>query len=109
TVTLPAYSEWRWDFSWCAKTESGLADILEPFEIAFSIGGEEIGEDIFRIYDTAKGGSYCRTWATLLSGWQPGDETYLEIHYTLSEAINDGTREYPAGEYSQVIHVMVTG
>jgi hypothetical protein len=108
SVSLPAYSEWRWDFSWCAEGEAGLERILEQFDIAFSIGGEQIGEDIFRIYDSAKGGGYCRTWATLLSGWQPGDQTDLTIRYTLSESVDDGERVYPPGEYRQVMHVSVT-
>jgi WD40 repeat protein len=107
-VTLPAYSEWRWDFSWCAKTQAGLEAILAPVDIRFDIGGELLGEDIFRIYDSAKGGGYCRNWATLFSGWQPGDETDLTIRYTLHEAVNDGTREYPPGEYRQIMHITVT-
>jgi hypothetical protein len=107
TVTFPANSEWRWDFSWCSKTQKGLVDILAPLDIDFLIGGESIGEDIFRIYDSAKGGGFCRTWATLLSGWQPGDATDLEIRYTLSDAVNDGTRTYPVGKYQQIVHVSI--
>jgi hypothetical protein len=107
TFNIPAYSEWRWDFSWCAKDPAGLGKILSPLDIGFYIGGEKVGEDIFRMYDSAKGRGFCRTWATLLSGWQPGDETDLEIRYTLREAVNDGTREYPAGEYRQIIHLKV--
>jgi hypothetical protein len=107
SVNIPAYSDWRWDFSWCAKDQTGLGKILAPLDIGFYIGGEKIGEDIFRMYDSANSGGFCRTWATLLSGWQPGDETDLEIRYMLREAVNDGTREYPAGEYGQIIHVSV--
>jgi hypothetical protein len=107
TVAIPTYSTRRWDFSWYAKTREGLEEILAPFQIQFSISGERIGEDIFRIYDSAKSGGYCRIWATLLSGWRPGDATDLEIRYTLCEAVDDGTRTYPAGEYRQIIHVTV--
>jgi hypothetical protein len=106
-VTIPAYSTWRWDFSWCGKDQAGLEKILAPLDIEFFIGGEKLGEDIFRMYDPAKGGGFCRTWATLLSGWQSGDAAALEIRYTLREAVDDGTRVYPAGEYRQVIHVNV--
>jgi WD40 repeat protein len=107
SVDIPAYSSWRWDFSWCAKSQVGLEAILGPLELEFRIGGEKIGEDIFRIYDSPKGGRFCRTWATMLSGWQPGDVTDLEIRYTLREAINDGTQGYPAGEYRQINHITV--
>jgi hypothetical protein len=107
SFTIPAYSEWRWDFSWCADTQAGLEAILAPVDLRFYIGGELLGEDIFRIYETAKAGAYCRKWATLLSGWQPGDETDLTIRYTLREAVNDGTSEYPPGEYRQIMHVTV--
>jgi hypothetical protein len=108
SVTIPAYSEWRWDFAWCAKDQAGLEKILSPLDIGFYIGGEKLGEDAFRIYDGASGGGFCRTWATLLSGWQPGDRTDLEIRYTLRDAIDDGTRDYPAGEYRQIIHIKVS-
>ncbi len=107
SVIIPAYSEWRWDFSWCAKSQAGLEAILEPVDIRFYIGGEQLGEDIFRIYDSSKGGRYCRTWATLLAGWQPGDSTDLVIRYTLNKEIDDGTQKYPVGEYRQIIHITV--
>jgi hypothetical protein len=107
SVNIPAYSTWRWDFSWCAKSQDGLEAILGPLDLQFLIGGEKIGEDIFRMYDFPKGGGFCRTWATMLSGWQPGDVTDLEIRYTLREAINDGTQGYPAGEYRQINHITV--
>jgi hypothetical protein len=109
SVDIPTYSSWRWDFSWCAKSQVGLEAILGPLNLEFLIGGEKIGEDIFRMYDSPKGGGFCRTWATMLSGWQPGDVTNLEIRYTLHEAINDGARVFPAGEYRQIIHIEVTG
>jgi hypothetical protein len=109
TVSLPFDHSGRWGFSWCAKTQQKLTELLAPLEIEFLIGGERIGEDVFRIYDVPAGGGYCRNWATLLSGWRPGDAADLEILYTLGEAVNDGTRVYPAGEYRQIIHVTVTG
>ena len=107
SVTIPAYSEWRWDFSWCASSQAGLADILAPLDVEFYIGGERIGEDAFRIYDGSQGDGFCRTWAALLSGWQPGDKTDLEIRDTLSQAVDDGKTIYPAGEYRQIIHLTV--
>ena len=107
SVTIPAYSERRWDFSWCTSSQAGLADILAPLDMEFYIGGEKIGEDAFRIYDGSQSGGFCRTWATLLSGWQPGDKTDLEIRYSLSKATNDGNIIYPAGEYRQIIHITV--
>lgn len=107
SVNIAAYSSWRWDFSWCGKDQSGLEVILDPLDIEFFIGGKKLGEDIFRIYDSVKGGGSCRTWATLLSGWQPGDATDLEVRYTLHESVDDGTRVYPAGEYRQNIHINV--
>ncbi len=106
-MNIAAYSSWRWDFSWCGKDQSGLEVILDPLDIEFFIGGKKLGEDIFRIYDSVKGGGSCRTWATLLSGWQPGDATDLEVRYTLHESVDDGTRVYPAGEYRQNIHINV--
>jgi hypothetical protein len=106
-VSIPAHTEWRWNFSWCATTEDGLAQALSPLEVEFLIGGEKVGEDAFRMYNHAEGSWQCRTWAMLMAGWQAGDTTDLEIHYTLKEPVNDGKTAYPAGEYRQIIHLSV--
>jgi hypothetical protein len=107
SVEIPAISSWRWEFSWCALSESGLQDILDPMDLHFAVDGTDIGTGIFRIYDHSSGGWYCRTWAAMLSGWQAGDQADLEIQYSLSEAVNDGKADFPAGEYRQILHVTV--
>jgi hypothetical protein len=108
SADIPAHAERRWNFSWCATTAEGLAQALSPLDIEFLIGGQKVGEDAFRIYDRAEGGWQCRTWAILTAGWQPGDQTDLEIRYTLRQSVSDGKTAYPAGEYRQIIHVAVT-
>lgn len=107
SVSIPTQTQWRWDFSWCTSKPDGLFDALEPLKMEFFIGGEQVGDDLFRVYDHTTNGKSCRSWGTILSGWQSGDRTYLEIRYTLDKPVHDGMTEYPAGEYRQIIHVTV--
>ena len=106
-VTIPAYSSWRWSFS-LGTTDTGLFEqILRPEDVEFRINGEWIDTNMFRMSNKTAESRFSRAWATMLSGWQPGDKAELEIKYTLREAVRDGNVTHPAGEYRQVIEVIV--
>ncbi len=106
-VTIPAYSSWRWSFS-LGTTDSELFEkILAPEDVEFRINGEWIDSNMFRMTDQTAEGRFSRAWAAMLSGWRSGDKAELEIHYTLHTAVRDGNVEYPAGEYRQIISVVV--
>jgi hypothetical protein len=87
---------------------SGSIDYFQSFlEVEFLINGERIDPNIFRMSDKTTEGRFSRTWATMLSGWKAGDKAELEIHYTLRSAVKDGNVVYPAGEYRQIISLVV--
>lgn len=107
-ISVDSNEHWIWGFSWCAVNENTLIDILHPLSISFYIN--EI-----RLYDaqlleyrfTASDGWQCRSWKTLLENWPKGENIVLEVRYSLSEGIYDGSQSYPAGEYHQIIDVYV--
>jgi hypothetical protein len=106
-VTIPAYSSWRWSFSLGTTDPSLFEKILPSEDIEFRINGEWIDSNMFRMSDKTEEGRFSRVWAAMLYGWHSGDRAELEIHYTLHSAVRDGNVEYPAGEYRQVISLVV--
>jgi hypothetical protein len=106
-ITIPEDSSWRWSFS-LSTTESMLFNnFLLPEDVEFLINGEKIDSNMFRMSDQTTEGRFSRAWATMLFGWRSGDKAELEIKYTLREAVRDGNVSYPAGEYRQIISLVV--
>ncbi len=106
-VTIPADSSWRWSFSLGTTDPKLFEKILSSDDVEFFINGEKIDSNMFRMSDQTAEGRFSRAWATTLSGWRSGDKAELEIHYTLRSAVTDGNETYPAGEYRQIISVVV--
>jgi hypothetical protein len=106
-VTIPADSSWRWSFSLGTTDTELFEKILAPEDVEFRINGQLIDANMFRMTDQAAEGRFSRAWAAMLSGWRSGDKAELEIKYTLRTAVRDGNVEYPAGEYHQIISVVV--
>ena len=106
-VTIPADSSWRWSFSLGTTDLNLFEKILLPEDVEFLINGEKIDSNMFRMSDQTLEGKFSRAWAATLSGWRSGDKAELEIHYTLRSAVRDGNVEYPAGEYRQIISLVV--
>lgn len=107
SVSIPADSSWRWSFSLGTTDPDLFEKILLPEDVEFRINGEWIDTNMFRMTDKTAEGRFSRAWAAMLSGWRSGDRAELEIKYTLREAVRDGNVEYPAGEYRQIISVVV--
>jgi hypothetical protein len=106
-ITVPAYSSWRWSFSLGTTDSKIFEKILLPEDVQFLINGEKIDTNMFRMSDKTAEGRFSRAWATTLSGWRSGDKAELEILYTLHSAVTDGNVTYPAGEYRQIISLVV--
>jgi len=106
-VTIPADSSWRWSFSLGTTDPKLFEKILSPEDVEFLINGEKIDPNMIRMSDQTAEGRFSRAWAAMLSGWRSGDKAELEIHYTLHSAVTDGNVVYPAGEYRQIISVVV--
>ena len=106
-VAIPAYSSWRWSFSLGTTDPNLFEKILSPEDVEFRINGEWIDSNMFRMSDQTVEGRFSRAWAAMLSGWRSGDRAELEIKYMLRETMRDGNVEYPAGEYRQIISLVV--
>lgn len=98
TVTLTEEEPLIWAYVWCAAN----ADILERnfgnIQISFMLDGAEVPADSFGEHETQSGGNTCRLVYTSLEDW-PAGEHHLGTTATFTSAINDGTSDYPAGDY----------
>jgi len=110
SVQIRSDDEWVWDFVWCATSKERLDEILLPLTLSFNIDQVRLPDDNFYEYEgearTLKGWQ-CHYWVTILRDWQPGADVELDIFYSLSQQIFDGENVYPAGDYRQIIKVMV--
>jgi hypothetical protein len=107
-VALDVDSPLTWPFFWCASDRERLADNLSTMSVQFSIDGAEVPADSILELDIETGEESCHYWATLLTRWENGSEASLAVDLTLDEPVNDGRREYAAGNYSYVIVVNIS-
>lgn len=101
---------WKWDFTWCANSKDRLYQILEPLSVLFLIDGNSISSDTIYQYEgesRSEPGQQCHYWSVILSEWQPGRTVNLQLTYSLSQDIFDGSQHYQAGDYSQIFQVTV--
>jgi hypothetical protein len=110
TAQVPHSSVWLWDWSFCTTTEKFSA-FLASTDLQFRLEDQPLREEYnLRVYDRpGMKGWICRNWATMLSEWPLDRAVDLEIRYTYRIALNDGKTDYPAGDYSQLIMVVVKG
>jgi SH3-like domain-containing protein len=102
-TTVDATIPLSFSFNWCADTPVRLRKILAPLKLSLFLNGKEIDQTSLLIIDQQA----CRKWATIINGFQSGDTHILEVYYTLSEVIFDGTTSFEAGDYVQRIIVNV--
>jgi len=108
SVEIPNDQQLRWGFNWCATSARLLKDILQPLSIRFLIDSTPISsQNMMEYEDTASNGWICHRWLTLLSEWSEGAMIQLEIAYSLSDSIYDGSESYPPGSYRQILYVTV--
>ena len=94
-----------WPFFWCATDPERLAENLSEMSVQFSIDGIVVpAEDILEL-ETETDEWTCHYWATLLTDWQNGSQTSLRVEYSLGQQVNDGQRDFPAGDYAYVVLV----
>jgi hypothetical protein len=109
TVEVTHDSEWVWDCYFCAANEE-FPKFIGSLDLEFRIGGVPLGKEYLREFDKPGiKGWLCRYWSTLISNWPPDHSVFLEIHYFLRKAVSDGRTDFPAGEYSQLLVVVVKG
>jgi hypothetical protein len=109
SVEVTRDSEWVWDCYFCTKNEN-FQDFMDSITLEFRINDAPMEESSLRIFDKPGiKGWLCRNWSTVLSGWPEGRSVFLEIHFTHSRTVSDGRADFSAGEYSQLLVVVVKG
>ncbi len=109
SVEVTQDSQWVWDCYFCTKNEN-FRDFMDSITLEFRIHEAPLEESLLRIFDTPGiKGWLCRNWSTVLSDWPAGRSVFLEIHFTHSRAVSDGRADFAAGEYSQLLVVVVKG
>ena len=109
SVEVTQDSEWVWDCYFCTTNEK-FQDFMDSLIVEFLINGGPLEESHMRIFDNPGiKGWLCRNWSTILSGWPEGRSVFLEIHFKHSWMVSDGRADFPAGEYSQLLVVVVKG
>lgn len=107
TAEVAGDSIWIWDGYFCA-TNDAFPEYQDSLAVELRINDRPLAESAIRIFDRpGTKGWLCRGWATKLSGWPPDKSVFLEIRYTHSRAASDGRSEFAAGEYSQLLVVVV--
>ncbi len=100
TFTIPLLKDESllWMYAWCTTTTEILNQNFQNIEVKFMMNGREVPLDQLANEDLANGGQQCRLYYTALSDWPAGEHS-LSITATFTRSINDGTSDYPAGDY----------
>jgi C-terminal processing protease CtpA/Prc len=98
TISLSKSEDLVWAYGWCTapdKFDQNWAQI----SYKFFMGDQEVPADqIFKFEFDPDATMKCRYYYTVLSDWQAG-ENHLSIKSVFAQAINDGSADYPAGEW----------
>jgi C-terminal processing protease CtpA/Prc len=98
TISLSKSEDLVWAYGWCTapdKFDQNWAQI----SYKFFMGDQEVPADqIFKFEFDPDATMKCRYYYTVLSDWQAG-ENHLSIKSVFHQAINDGSADYPAGEW----------
>ncbi|MCC6298196.1 MAG: peptidase S41 [Anaerolineales bacterium] len=98
TVPLTKDESFVWMYAWCTTSTDILKQNFQNIKLKFVIDGAEVPLDQLVNEDIANGGQQCRLYYTALNAW-PAGEHHLSITATFTRSINDGTADYPAGDY----------
>jgi hypothetical protein len=99
TADITSERTFLWPLYWCAADNNRLAENLADISVYFRVDGVDVPMKMIFTYQRSPGGWACQYWATLLSGWPPGQAVDLTIEYVLSRELDDGYAKYPAGKY----------
>ena len=96
-----------WPFYWCAADEDTLAENLRSITVDFTVDGIEVSNSDILEYERSTEAWNCHFWATMLNRWESGTESSLIIRYSFRRVVDDGFKEYPAGDYSFEVEARV--
>jgi C-terminal processing protease CtpA/Prc len=106
TIDLAKTEDLIWAYGWCTTPEK-FDQNWEHIKFLFFMGNQEIPvTSLFKYEYDPDSTQKCRYYYNVLSDWQAG-ENHLSIKSTFDQGINDGSTDYPAGDwiYEYIIYV----
>ena len=98
TVALANSEPLIWAYAWCARDAATLQQNFENIRLTFELAGADVSSQ-FATLELESGGQPCRMVYTALDEW-PAGEHHLTTTATFTAALNDGSADYAAGDYS---------
>jgi C-terminal processing protease CtpA/Prc len=96
TIELAESEDIAWIWGWCAGDEATLEDNLAKIRLSYSLNGKDVPAENFFPFDYESGGQQCRAFVAGVTDWAPGEHHAVStVEFT--EALNDGTYDFPAG------------
>jgi hypothetical protein len=107
-VTVHPADVYRWGFSWHARDQARLREILQPLKVELLIDDVHVPDSLIQVYeDVTQDGWVGRRWVTAITDWPAGKTIVLEARYELSREVYDGQNTLAPGVYHQIIYVSV--
>ena len=97
TVSLAPADQAIWAYAWCASNQTVLDQNMQNIKVKFVLDGKDVTSQI-QPKDLPNNGQQCRLFFAALSQWPKGSH-HLITTTTFANKINDGTADYPAGDY----------
>jgi alpha-tubulin suppressor-like RCC1 family protein len=99
-------SIWGLEFYLCAVDDARLARMLEKTKVSLLMDYAPLSEKAMLVFQSHYNSWSCQGWATALSQWE--NEKYeLAVVYKTQEETSDGERNFPAGDYWQIVLLTV--
>lgn len=97
TVPLAQSQPLIWAYVWCAKDTDTLKQNFDNIKLTFMLDGAVVTSQMAQT-DMENNGQQCRLVYTQLTDW-PAGEHHLTTTASFAAKINDGSTDYPAGDY----------
>jgi len=98
TISLAKSEDLIWAYGWCAAPDK-FEQNWEHISFKFYMGDQEVPADqLFKFEFDPESTLKCRYFYNILSEWQAG-ENHLSTKAVFNQAFNDGTDDFPAGEW----------
>jgi len=109
SVRIPAQQTYAFASGWCAKTQSLLRQNLSHRTGSILVNGAAVAqEQIFHYEKKIDATHFCAFDVIVITGWQSGESYIIQSYIDQDAEINDGTGNYAAGVYEDILIVEVT-
>jgi serine/threonine-protein kinase len=107
-VTVRPSDVYRWGFSWHARDQATLREILQPLKVELLIDDVQVPDALIQAYeDVTEDGWAGRRWVTAIADWPAGRTVVLEARYEVAREVYDGQNRIAPGVFHQIIYVTV--